>query len=258
MAARIALLQRLAYRVFAAVAPRRRAGYAVFLPNYRSSTGRGVCVEAGLGRPGWRSSTTSWMRRPPDRSAVTKRHHRRFLRRLRCAWARALQRSLRRVGDVAGIPTGQPGHHRRHPVGTEPVHWGTPWEAPDLFRQTSPITHAQNEDADADPAWRSRSARARDAVVHDVPLLAGRQAPVRLVLHPARATVTRAARATTIRCADAVDGPPPGRAANRRRTGRILRRRRREEVTHAGATRHLSSLARWRTDTARAASCSPA
>lgn len=170
-------------------------GYAVFLPNYRSSTGRGVAFsKQGFGRPGMEEFDDvvdgvdhlieiGLVDR--DRVGITGGSYGGYA----SAWGATYyserfaasvmfvgisdQASLVTTGDI--------------PWEQKLVHWGVwPWEDPELYRQTSPITHAQKSNTptlilhgEADP----RVPAMQSYMMYRYLKLAGR-APVRLVLYP--------------------------------------------------------------------------
>ncbi|TDK28364.1 S9 family peptidase [Luteimonas aestuarii] len=170
-------------------------GYAVFLPNYRSSTGRGVAFsKQGFGRPGMEEFDdvvdgvdylvgTGLV--DGDKVGITGGSYGGYA----SAWgatyySERFAASVMFVGisDQASLVT----------TGDIPweqnlVHWGTwPWENPELYRQTSPITHAQKSNTptlilhgEADP----RVPVMQSYMMYRYLKLAG-QAPVRLVLYP--------------------------------------------------------------------------
>lgn len=170
-------------------------GFATFFPNYRSSTGRGVAFsKLGHGRPGMEEFDdlvdgvdhlidTGLVDR--DRVGITGGSYGGYA----SAWGATYyserfaasvmfvgisdQASLVTTGD---IPREQYLVHMRS--------W--PWENPDMFRQTSPITHAQKSrtptlilHGEADP----RVPVMQSYMLYRYLQLAG-QAPVRLVLYP--------------------------------------------------------------------------
>ena len=170
-------------------------GYAVFLPNYRSSTGRGVeFSKKGFGRPGMEEFddvvdgvdhlvSTGLVDR--DKVGITGGSYGGYA----SAWGAtyyserfaasvmfvgiADQASLVTTGDI--------------PWEQNLVHMGTwPWEDPELFRKTSPVTYAQQSrtptlilHGEADP----RVPVMQSHMFYRYLKLAG-QAPVRLVLYP--------------------------------------------------------------------------
>lgn len=170
-------------------------GFATFFPNYRSSTGRGVAFsKLGHGRPGMEEFDdlvdgvdhlidTGLVDR--DSVGITGGSYGGYA----SAWGATYyserfaasvmfvgisdQASLVTTGD---IPREQYLVHMRS--------W--PWENPDMFRQTSPITHAQKSrtptlilHGEADP----RVPVMQSYMLYRYLQLAG-QAPVRLVLYP--------------------------------------------------------------------------
>lgn len=170
-------------------------GFASFFPNYRSSTGRGVAFsKLGHGRPGMEEFDdlvdgvdhlieTGLVDR--DRVGITGGSYGGYA----SAWGATYyserfaasvmfvgisdQTSLVTTGD---IPREQYLVHMRS--------W--PWESPDMYRQTSPITHAQKSrtptlilHGEADP----RVPVMQSYMLYRYLQLAG-QAPVRLVLYP--------------------------------------------------------------------------
>ncbi len=170
-------------------------GFASFFPNYRSSTGRGVAFsKLGHGRPGMEEFDdlvdgvdhlieTGLVDR--DRVGITGGSYGGYA----SAWGATYyserfaasvmfvgisdQASLVTTGD---IPREQYLVHMRS--------W--PWETPDMYRQTSPITHAQKSrtptlilHGEADP----RVPVMQSYMMYRYLKLAG-QAPVRLVLYP--------------------------------------------------------------------------
>jgi len=170
-------------------------GYAVFFPNYRSSTGRGVAFsKLGFGRPGMEEFDdvvdgvdyligTGLVDK--DKVGITGGSYGGYA----SAWgatyySERFAASVMFVGisDQASLVT----------VGDIPqeqylVHMGTwPWENPELFRQTSPITYATQSrtptlilHGEADP----RVPPMQSYMLYRYLKLAG-QAPVRLVLYP--------------------------------------------------------------------------
>lgn len=170
-------------------------GFASFFPNYRSSTGRGVAFsKLGHGRPGMEEFDdlvdgvdhlidTGLVDR--DRVGITGGSYGGYA----SAWGATYyserfaasvmfvgisdQASLVTTGD---IPREQYLVHMRS--------W--PWENPEMYRQTSPITHAQKSrtptlilHGEADP----RVPVMQSYMLYRYLQLAG-QAPVRLVLYP--------------------------------------------------------------------------
>ncbi|MDC7805369.1 S9 family peptidase [Luteimonas sp BLCC-B24] len=170
-------------------------GFASFFPNYRSSTGRGVAFsKLGHGRPGMEEFDdlvdgvdhlieTGLIDR--DRVGITGGSYGGYA----SAWGATYyserfaasvmfvgisdQASLVTTGD---IPREQYLVHMRS--------W--PWDNPEMFRQTSPITHAQKSrtptlilHGEADP----RVPVMQSYMLYRYLQLAG-QAPVRLVLYP--------------------------------------------------------------------------
>lgn len=170
-------------------------GYAVFLPNYRSSTGRGVeFSKKGFGRPGMEEfdDVVDGVDHligiglvDGNKVGITGGSYGGYA----SAWGAThysdrFAASVMFVGisDQASLVT----------TGDIPweqnlVHWGTwPWENPELYRQTSPITHAQKSKTptlilhgEADP----RVPVMQSYMMYRYLKLAG-QAPVRLVLYP--------------------------------------------------------------------------
>ena len=170
-------------------------GYAVFLPNYRSSTGRGVAFsKQGFGRPGMEEfddvvdgvdHLVEIGLVDKDKVGITGGSYGGYA----SAWgatyySERFAASVMFVGisDQASLVT----------TGDIPweqylVHWGTwPWENPELYRQTSPITHAEKSrtptlilHGEADP----RVPVMQSYMFYRYLKLAG-QAPVRLVLYP--------------------------------------------------------------------------
>jgi dipeptidyl aminopeptidase/acylaminoacyl peptidase len=170
-------------------------GYAVFLPNYRSSTGRGVeFSKKGFGRPGMEEfdDVVDGVDHLIESGLVDGRrvgitggsyggyasawgatyYSERFAASVMFVGI-SDQASLVTTGDI--------------PWEQNLVHWGTwPWENPELFRQTSPITHAQKSNTptlilhgEADP----RVPVMQSYMMYRYLKLAG-NAPVRLVLYP--------------------------------------------------------------------------
>mgnify|MGYP001423391636 CR=1 FL=1 len=170
-------------------------GYASFLPNYRSSTGRGVeFSKKGFGRPGMEEFddvvdgvdhlvATGLVDKA--RVGITGGSYGGYA----SAWGATyysdrFAASVMFVGisDQASLVT----------TGDIPweqylVHWGKwPWEDPELFRQASPIAHVQKSNTptlilhgEADP----RVPPMQSYMLYRYLKLAG-QAPVRLVLYP--------------------------------------------------------------------------
>ncbi|PJJ99029.1 peptidase S9 [Lysobacteraceae bacterium NML91-0213] len=170
-------------------------GFASFFPNYRSSTGRGVeFSKAGYGRPGMEEFDdlvdgvdhlveTGLVDR--DRVGITGGSYGGYA----SAWgatyySERFAASVMFVGisDQASLVT----------TGDIPqeqylVHMGAfPWENPEMYRQTSPITHAHKSrtptlilHGEADP----RVPVMQSYMMYRYLQLAG-QAPVRLVLYP--------------------------------------------------------------------------
>ncbi|WP_058834364.1 alpha/beta hydrolase family protein [Luteimonas abyssi] len=170
-------------------------GFASFFPNYRSSTGRGVeFSKAGFGRPGMEEFDDlvdgvdhlidiGLVDR--DKVGITGGSYGGYA----SAWgatyySERFAASVMFVGisDQASLVT----------TGDIPqeqylVHMGTwPWDDPEMFRQTSPITHAQKSrtptlilHGEADP----RVPVMQSYMMYRYLQLAG-QAPVRLVLYP--------------------------------------------------------------------------
>ena len=170
-------------------------GYAVFLPNYRSSTGRGVeFSKKGFGRPGMEEfddvvDGVDYLVASglvdKDKVGITGGSYGGYA----SAWGSTYysdrfaasvmfvgisdQASLVTTGDI--------------PWEQNLVHMGTwPWEDPELFRKTSPITYAQQSrtptlilHGEADP----RVPVMQSYMLYRYLKLAG-QAPVRLVLYP--------------------------------------------------------------------------
>ena len=170
-------------------------GFASFFPNYRSSTGRGVeFAKAGFGRPGMEEfddlvdgvdHLVDIGLVDRDRVGITGGSYGGYA----SAWgatyySERFAASVMFVGisDQASLVT----------TGDIPqeqylVHMGTwPWENPEMFRQTSPITHAHKSrtptlilHGEADP----RVPVMQSYMMYRYLQLAG-QAPVRLVLYP--------------------------------------------------------------------------
>ena len=170
-------------------------GYAVFLPNYRSSTGRGVeFSKKGFGRPGMEEfddvvdgvdHLVSIGLVDGGKVGITGGSYGGYA----SAWgatyySERFAASVMFVGisDQASLVT----------TGDIPweqnlVHMGSwPWEDPELFRKTSPITYAQQSKTptlilhgEADP----RVPVMQSHMFYRYLKLAG-QAPVRLVLYP--------------------------------------------------------------------------
>jgi len=170
-------------------------GYASFLPNYRSSTGRGVeFAKKGFGRPGMEEfddvvdgvdHLVAIGLVDESKVGITGGSYGGYA----SAWGATyysdrFAASVMFVGisDQASLVT----------TGDIPweqylVHWGKwPWEDPDLFRQTSPITHVRKSKTptlilhgEADP----RVPPMQSYMLYRYLKLAG-QAPVRLVLYP--------------------------------------------------------------------------
>lgn len=170
-------------------------GYAVFLPNYRSSTGRGVeFSKKGFGRPGMEEfddvvDGVDYLVASglvdKDKVGITGGSYGGYA----SAWGSTYysdrfaasvmfvgisdQASLVTTGDI--------------PWEQNLVHMGAwPWEDPELFRKTSPITYAQQSrtptlilHGEADP----RVPVMQSYMFYRYLKLAG-QAPVRLVLYP--------------------------------------------------------------------------
>ena len=170
-------------------------GYAVFLPNYRSSTGRGVeFARKGFGRPGMEEfddvvdgvdHLVAIGLVDKDKVGITGGSYGGYA----SAWGSTyysdrFAASVMFVGisDQASLVT----------TGDIPweqylVHMGTwPWEDPELFRKTSPITYASQSrtptlilHGEADP----RVPVMQSYMLYRYLKLAGK-APVRLVLYP--------------------------------------------------------------------------
>lgn len=170
-------------------------GYASFLPNYRSSTGRGVAFsKQGFGRPGMEEfdDVVDGVDHLVEAGLVDKAkvgitggsyggyasawgatyYSDRFAASVMFVGI-SDQASLVTTGDI--------------PWEQYLVHWGKwPWEDPDLFRRTSPIAHVQKSKTptlilhgEADP----RVPPMQSYMLYRYLKLAG-QAPVRLVLYP--------------------------------------------------------------------------
>ena len=170
-------------------------GYALFFPNYRSSTGRGVeYLKKGFGRPGMEEfdDVVDGVEHLVEsglvdkaRVGITGGSYGGYASAWGATWySERFAASVMFVGisDQASLVT----------TGDIPweqylVHWGKwPWEDPELFRQTSPITHAQKSKTptlilhgEADP----RVPAMQSYMMYRYLKLAG-QAPVRLVLYP--------------------------------------------------------------------------
>ncbi len=170
-------------------------GYALFLPNYRSSTGRGVeFSKKGFGRPGMEEfddvvdgvdHLVGLGLVDRAKVGITGGSYGGYASAWGATWySERFAASVMFVGisDQASLVT----------TGDIPweqnlVHWGTwPWEQPELFRQTSPITHAGKSKTptlilhgEADP----RVPVMQSYMFYRYLKLAG-QAPVRLVLYP--------------------------------------------------------------------------
>ncbi len=170
-------------------------GFASFFPNYRSSTGRGVAFsKLGHGRPGMEEFDdlvdgvdhlvdTGLVDR--DRVGITGGSYGGYA----SAWgatyySERFAAAVMFVGisDQASlVTTGDIPYEQYH------VHMRAwPWEQPDMYRQQSPITHAQKSrtptlilHGEADP----RVPVMQSYMMYRYLKLAG-QAPVRLVLYP--------------------------------------------------------------------------
>ncbi|MEF3081731.1 S9 family peptidase [Luteimonas sp. SMYT11W] len=170
-------------------------GFASFFPNYRSSTGRGVAFsKLGHGRPGMEEFDdvvdgvdhlveTGLVDR--DKVGITGGSYGGYA----SAWgatyySERFAASVMFVGisDQASlVTTGDIPYEQYN------VHMQTwPWESPEMYRQTSPITHAQKSrtptlilHGEADP----RVPVMQSYMMYRYLQLAG-QAPVRLVLYP--------------------------------------------------------------------------
>lgn len=170
-------------------------GFAVFLPNYRSSTGRGVAFsKQGFGKPGQGEfddvvdGVDHLIERGlvhKDKVGITGGSYGGYA----SAWGATyyterFAASVMFVGisDQASLVTTGDIPWEQHLV-----HMGTwPWESPELYRQASPITHAHQSrtptlilHGEADP----RVPVMQSYMLYRYLKLAG-QAPVRLVLYP--------------------------------------------------------------------------
>ncbi|WP_146384088.1 alpha/beta hydrolase family protein [Luteimonas marina] len=170
-------------------------GYALFLPNYRSSTGRGVeFSKKGFGRPGMEEfddvvdgvdHLVDIGLVDRDKVGITGGSYGGYASAWGATWySERFAASVMFVGiaDQASlVTTGD------IPWEQKLVHMGKwPWEDPELFRQTSPITHAGKSKTptlilhgEADP----RVPVMQSYMFYRYLKLAG-QAPVRLVLYP--------------------------------------------------------------------------